>query len=158
MAMPHRLLARGVARHRGDREIHLGQALAVTRDHGAPENRVCGRSLKAVERFRKVGDRQVSLKKIDMPLNLLAGATDHITPPDQVFALATAAATPAEEVLRDTTAGGHLGLFMGHAALREHWPPLLEAVRRHSTPKHPDPGRSAPKSPKRPGPSTELPR
>jgi len=34
--------------------------------------------------------------------------------------------------LRDTTAGGHLGLFMGHESLREHWPPLLAAVRERS--------------------------
>ena len=67
-----------------------------------------------------------------MPLNLLAGATDHITPPDQVFALATHASTPAELVTRHTSTGGHLGLFMGHEALREHWPRVLSAVVRHS--------------------------
>jgi poly(3-hydroxyalkanoate) synthetase len=82
----------------------------------------------------KVGGRGVSLERIDMPLNLLAGATDHITPPDQVFALAGAASTPSEHVVRDVTAGGHLGLFMGHVALREHWPALLAAVYRHSVP------------------------
>lgn len=40
---------------------------------------------------------------------------------------------PPELVLRDVTQGGHLGLFMSHLALREHWPPLLAAVLRHST-------------------------
>jgi hypothetical protein len=30
--------------------------------------------------------------------------------------------------MRDTSAGGHLGLFMGHEALRNHWPRLLSAV------------------------------
>jgi poly(3-hydroxybutyrate) depolymerase len=82
----------------------------------------------------EVGGSRVSLKRIDMPLNLLAGATDHITPPDQVFALAGAASTPSEEIVRDVTTGGHLGLFMGHAALQQHWPPLLASVLRHSTP------------------------
>jgi poly(3-hydroxyalkanoate) synthetase len=72
--------------------------------------------------------RHVELSSIDMPLNLLAGATDHITPPDQVFALAEFASTPRELVHRDVTAGGHLGLFMGHEALREHWPRLLAKV------------------------------
>jgi poly(3-hydroxyalkanoate) synthetase len=67
-----------------------------------------------------------------MPLNLLAGATDHITPPDQVFALADHASTPPELVRRSVTTGGHLGLFMGREALREHWPPILEEVRRRS--------------------------
>jgi poly(3-hydroxyalkanoate) synthetase len=82
-------------------------------------------------RLEVAGDR-VDLARIACPLHLLAGATDHITPPDQVFALADYAATPARDVLRDTTAGGHLGLFMGHEALHRHWPPLLAAVRARS--------------------------
>jgi poly(3-hydroxyalkanoate) synthetase len=77
----------------------------------------------------EIGGQRVDVSQIRCPLNLLAGATDHITPPSQVFALADHAATPAGDVLRATTAGGHLGLFMGHEALREHWPPLLAAVR-----------------------------
>jgi poly(3-hydroxyalkanoate) synthetase len=78
------------------------------------------------------GGERVDLSAIDMPLNLLAGATDHITPPDQVFAIAHHASTPPELVRRDITPGGHLGLFMGHQALQEHWPPLLAEVLRHS--------------------------
>ncbi len=70
----------------------------------------------------------VSLESLTMPLNLLAGASDHITPPAQVFALADHAGTPADQVQRRVSSGGHLGLFMGHEALREHWPPLLAEV------------------------------
>jgi len=81
----------------------------------------------------EIGGERVDLGRIECPLNLLAGAGDHITPPDQVFALAHHARTPVEEILRDTTAGGHLGLFMGREALRDHWPPLLAAVRARST-------------------------
>ena len=80
----------------------------------------------------EVRGRRVKLANLDMPLNLLAGATDHITPPDQVFAIAALASTPPGLVVRDVTPGGHLGLFMGHLALREHWPPLLTEVLRHS--------------------------
>jgi poly(3-hydroxybutyrate) depolymerase len=80
----------------------------------------------------EVAGERVELGRIDCPLNLLAGATDHITPPDQVFALADYASTPRGEIQRDTTAGGHLGLFMGHEALRSHWPALLAAVRARS--------------------------
>jgi poly(3-hydroxybutyrate) depolymerase len=80
----------------------------------------------------EVRDSRVDLARIACPLNLLAGADDHITPPDQVFALADAASTPAADVVRRTTPGGHLGLFIGHQALREHWPVLLEAVLRES--------------------------
>jgi poly(3-hydroxybutyrate) depolymerase len=76
----------------------------------------------------KVRGKRVDLASIDMPLNLLAGATDHITPSAQVFALATLASTPTELVNQRVTTGGHLGLFMGHEALREHWPPLLADV------------------------------
>jgi poly(3-hydroxyalkanoate) synthetase len=79
-----------------------------------------------------IGGERVSLRNIDMPLYLLAGATDHITPPDQVFAIDRHVATPPDRVYRDVTPGGHLGLFMGHQALREHWPPLLAAVLRRS--------------------------
>jgi poly(3-hydroxyalkanoate) synthetase len=80
----------------------------------------------------RVGGRRVDLAKLTMPLNLLGGAADHITPPDQVFAVADLASTPAELVRRHLAPGGHLGLFMGHRALRDHWPVLLAEVRRHS--------------------------
>jgi poly(3-hydroxyalkanoate) synthetase len=75
-----------------------------------------------------VRGRRIDLSTLDMPLNLLAGATDHITPPNQVFAIAEHASTPAELVRRQIAPGGHLGLFMGHDALREHWPALLAGV------------------------------
>jgi poly(3-hydroxybutyrate) depolymerase len=80
----------------------------------------------------KIGGEPVELGRIECPLNLLAGAADHITPPDQVFALADHAGTPPGEIVRGTTAGGHLGLFMGHEALSAHWPSLLAAVRARS--------------------------
>jgi poly(3-hydroxybutyrate) depolymerase len=80
----------------------------------------------------EIGGELVELGQIRCPLNLLAGASDHITPPDQVFALADHASTPPEEIGRDTTAGGHLGLFMGREALSAHWPALLAAVRARS--------------------------
>ena len=80
----------------------------------------------------EVGGERVDLSRIECPLNLLGGATDHITPPDQVFALADVASTPGDDVTCRVTSGGHLGLFMGHEALSEHWPPLLADVARRS--------------------------
>ena len=80
----------------------------------------------------EIAGERVELGRIACPLNLLAGATDHITPSAQVFALADYASTPAEQVLRDSTAGGHLGLFMSHDALADHWPALLTGVLAHS--------------------------
>jgi poly(3-hydroxyalkanoate) synthetase len=81
-----------------------------------------------VEGALNLRGRQVSLASIDMPLNLLAGATDHITPAEQVFAVAPHASTPDELVRRSVTSGGHLGLFMGHEALGHYWPPMLAEV------------------------------
>ncbi len=80
----------------------------------------------------EVRGQKVDLSRIDMPLNLMGGATDHITPPEQVFALADHASTPPEQVTRHVSSGGHLGLFMGHEALREHWPRMLTEVFRYS--------------------------
>jgi poly(3-hydroxyalkanoate) synthetase len=82
----------------------------------------------------EIAGEHVDLGRLTMPLNLLAGQTDHITPPDQVFALAEYASTPPDKVMRRVTSGGHLGLFMGHEALREHWPPLLAQVAAESKP------------------------
>ncbi len=76
----------------------------------------------------EIAGKRVDLSQISCPLNLLGGASDHITPPEQVFALADHASTPPEEVTRRVSSGGHLGLFMGSEALREHWPPLMANV------------------------------
>jgi poly(3-hydroxybutyrate) depolymerase len=76
--------------------------------------------------------RRVDLADIRCPLYLLAGANDHITPPPQVFALAEFASTPAEEITRATTSGGHLGLFMGHESLRGHWAAVFADIGRRS--------------------------
>ena len=80
----------------------------------------------------EVGGERVDLGRITCPLNLLAGAADHITPPAQVFALERAASTPGSAVTKRTTSGGHLGLFMGRTALRDHWPLLMADVLEHS--------------------------
>lgn len=79
-----------------------------------------------------VGGERVDLGRITCPLNLLGGATDHITPPAQVFAAADHVSTPAAQITRATTSGGHLGLFMGSEALREFWPTILVGVARGS--------------------------
>jgi poly(3-hydroxyalkanoate) synthetase len=83
----------------------------------------------------EVRGERVDLGRLKMPLNLLAGATDHITPPDQVYALADYASTAPEDIVRRLSTGGHLGLFMGHEALAEQWPPLLAAVLERSLPR-----------------------
>jgi poly(3-hydroxyalkanoate) synthetase len=88
----------------------------------------------------EIGGERVDLGRIRVPLRLLAGAEDHITPPEQVFALERLASTPRSSIRKRTTRGGHLGLFMGREALREHWPPLLAGER----PRGPRPRREIP--------------
>ena len=56
------------------------------------------------------------------------GYQDRITPPEQVWALADLVATPAEDISRELVDAGHLGLFMGRAALE----PIAERVRMYS--------------------------
>ena len=88
----------------------------------------------------EIGGERVDLCRIRVPLRLLAGAEDHITPPAQVFALERLVSTPRSQVRKRTTRGGHLGLFMGREALRRHWPPLLAGER----PRGPRPRREVP--------------
>lgn len=76
----------------------------------------------------------VRLSDISCPINMLAGATDHITPPAQVFALADHVSTEPADMMARTTNGGHLGLFMGNEALRDHWPAVMAAVLERSKP------------------------
>ena len=83
----------------------------------------------------QVGGRLVDLGRLEMPLNLLGGDSDHITPPDQVFALADYVATPSDKVTRRLCRSGHLGLFMSHEALRDHWPALMQSVLAESLPR-----------------------
>jgi poly(3-hydroxyalkanoate) synthetase len=75
-----------------------------------------------------VEGKHVDLTEIHCPLYLLAGGNDHITPPPQVFALAEFASTPDDDITQLTTSGGHLGLFMGHDALRNYWRPVFADI------------------------------
>jgi poly(3-hydroxyalkanoate) synthetase len=76
----------------------------------------------------EIRGERVDLARIDCPLFLLGGERDHITPPAQVFASADHVSTPPADVEKHVNSGGHLGLFMGTEALRDHWPPILAAV------------------------------
>ncbi len=88
----------------------------------------------------RVGGEQVDLSRITCPLYLLAGQSDHITPPEQLFAAAEYVGTPTEDIRRETSPGGHLGLFMGREALRTRWPALLDDIyRRSAGDEHPGP-------------------
>ena len=78
----------------------------------------------------EIGGRRVDLAAITCPVTILAGSRDHITPPEQAFALAQHVATAPEAIRCELVDAGHLGLFMSRAALREHWAPLLAELAR----------------------------
>ena len=74
----------------------------------------------------RVDDTVVDLARIAVPLFLIAGRRDHITPPEQMFALADVASSDA--VRTWTLDAGHLGLFMGQAALAGPWTEVFRSM------------------------------
>jgi poly(3-hydroxybutyrate) depolymerase len=66
--------------------------------------------------------RTLDLKRIEVPLYLLAGKGDDITTHEQVFNAERLMATPASKVTRKLVPGGHIGLFMGARTLADTWP------------------------------------
>ena len=72
-------------------------------------------------RFTALG-RRLDLKNITCPSWLLAGEHDDITPKEQVFAAERLFGTPPSDMHKDLAKGGHIGLFMGRAALDNNWP------------------------------------
>lgn len=72
--------------------------------------------------------RRLDLRNITCPAYLLAGETDDITTPDQVFDAADRFGTPPERIIRKLVPGGHIGLFMGARTLTEHWPEIARWI------------------------------
>ena len=70
----------------------------------------------------RVWGERVDLAAISCPVNLVAGTRDHITPPEQVFALEALA--PRASVRRYLVDAGHIGVFMGRRALVTIWPEI----------------------------------
>lgn len=77
-------------------------------------------------RFVVLGQR-IDLKRIQCPLALVVGTKDHITPPPQV--LAARKAVSSQYVLEVEIPAGHVGTFMSHEALADHWPEILGWLR-----------------------------
>jgi len=72
-------------------------------------------------RFVALG-RRIVLRDVHVPVYLLAGEADDITPPEQVFRAARLLGTPARSVVKRLVPGGHIGLFMGSRTLDLVWP------------------------------------
>jgi poly(3-hydroxybutyrate) depolymerase len=82
------------------------------------------RNLLVQNRFEVKG-RRVHLPDISCPVRLVAGTRDHITPPEQVWAL--------ERHLRPGQSrrwlvdAGHIGVFAGRGSLATAWPQIAES-------------------------------
>jgi poly(3-hydroxyalkanoate) synthetase len=72
--------------------------------------------------------RKLDLRDITCPTYLLAGADDDITTPEQVLDAVKYIGTPKNHIVRKTVPGGHIGLFMGHRTLKEHWPAIAKWI------------------------------
>ncbi|WP_457798766.1 alpha/beta fold hydrolase [Methylocystis sp. S23] len=75
-------------------------------------------NLLAKGRFPALGKR-VELRGLDRPVYLLAGASDAIAPPAQVFAVKEFIGGEVETALAPC---GHLALFMGRRTIENEWP------------------------------------
>lgn len=64
----------------------------------------------------------VDLGRITCPLALVAGTKDHISLPEQTFALEEHAGS--DTVRRFLVPGGHIGILVGGRAHRDHWPAI----------------------------------
>lgn len=88
------------------------------------------KNLLAKGEFAALG-RVLDLKRITVPLYLLAGADDDITTREQVFNAETLFGTPAAQVMKTLAPGGHIGLFMGSKTLADTWPAIGRWIAGH---------------------------
>jgi poly(3-hydroxybutyrate) depolymerase len=68
--------------------------------------------------------RRLELRDITVPVYLLAGEKDDITPAAQVFNARGLLGTPSRHVAHQLAPGGHIGLFMGADTLANVWPDI----------------------------------
>lgn len=77
----------------------------------------------AKRKFTALG-RKLDLRDITVPLYLLAGEVDDVTPRDEVFRAESLVGTPKEDIRRTLAPGGHIGLFMSKRNLADVWPDI----------------------------------
>lgn len=72
--------------------------------------------------------RRADLRSIDHPLYLIAGDKDDITPEKQLFNMERYVSS--RDIVKMLVPAGHIGVFMGSAIIRDHWPRIFEAIGR----------------------------
>ena len=75
--------------------------------------------------------RRLDLRDITVPLYLLAGERDDVTPPEQVFRAEALVGTPKRDIARALAPGGHIGLFMSRRNLAGAWPAIGRFIVAH---------------------------
>jgi poly(3-hydroxyalkanoate) synthetase len=83
--------------------------------------------------FRALG-RMLALKRVTVPLTVLAGSADDVVPPEQALAAARLVGTAERQVVCHLVEATHLGLFMGARVLDGPWREIAVGLRRHRTP------------------------
>jgi polyhydroxyalkanoate depolymerase len=73
--------------------------------------------------------KKLSLGNVRCPVFLLAGKTDDITPPVQVFNAEKRLGTEKTKIEKMVAEGGHIGLFMGSKTIRENWPTIAKWIK-----------------------------
>ena len=92
-------------------------------------------------RMRLAG-RRVDLRRIDMPLLLIMGESDHLVPPAATRPLLDAVSS-TDRTARELKAG-HIGLSVGSRAHRELWPEVAAWIAARSDAPRPPPRPRAP--------------
>lgn len=77
----------------------------------------------------KVLGKYVDLHNIACPIAMLAGEKDDITLVPQLFNMSSHVATKPEDIFQTVVEdAGHISVFMGRTALKNHWPPALRFI------------------------------
>jgi poly(3-hydroxybutyrate) depolymerase len=73
--------------------------------------------------------RQIDLHAITCPVAMLAGEKDDITLVPQLFNMSSYVSTSPENIFQTVVKdAGHISVFMGKSALKDHWPAALRFV------------------------------
>ncbi len=97
-------------------------------------NKLYKRNALAGGEFVALG-QTIDLKEVRIPLYLLAARDDELVAPDQLFAAARLVGTPPHKIGRTLAPCRHLGLFMGHDTLSNHWPRIVAWMQARDMPK-----------------------
>ena len=68
-----------------------------------------------------------------MPLRLVAGEHDDITPREELFQAESLVGTPKGEIEKTVAPGGHIALFMSKRNVADVWPAIGRWIVAHET-------------------------